>query len=195
MPTDAPAPPPERRAGSRADAVRNRALLLGAAREVFAEKGPGAPLDDVVRRAGVGNATIYRHFPTRRDLLVAVYAEEVEALRVRGEALLICRPPEDALFTWVRAFVGHVASKRELALAIPDERGGRADLFGRWHETMCSTVSALLVQAQDAGAVSPNIAASDLLALASGVALAGSDGDQIDRLLRIVRQGTDLRPR
>lgn len=195
MPNDAPAPPPEHRTGPRADARRNRALLLAAAGEVFAEKGAGAPLDDVARRAGVGNATMYRHFPTRRDLLVAVYAQEVQALRTRGEALLVEGAPGDALFAWVRDFVGHVASKRELALAIPDEQGGRADLFGRWHETMSSTVSALLTQAQKAGAVCPDIAAPDLLALASGVALAGADGDQIDRLIRIVRHGTDARLR
>jgi AcrR family transcriptional regulator len=86
----------------RADAARNAARLLAAARDVFAEQGAEAALDDIARRAGVGNATLYRHFPTRGDLLVAVYAEEVEALVAQGETL--------PLFEWLDAFVVHVAT-------------------------------------------------------------------------------------
>lgn len=186
-------PSPESRPGLRADARRNRGLLLEAAREVFAEKGAAAPLDDVARRAGVGNATMYRHFPTRRELLVAVYAGEVEALRESGEALLEVEAPGGALFAWLREFVSHVASKRELALAIPDERGGRSELFDRWHGEMRSTVSGLLARAQESGAVRADVGASDLLALANGVALAGADDEQIERLLRVVRRGTEAR--
>src|SRR5689334_22040791 len=72
----------------RTDAARNAGLLLAAAKELFDERGPDVPLDDVARRAGVGNATLYRHFPTRRDLIVAVYADEVTALCEQGAALL-----------------------------------------------------------------------------------------------------------
>ena len=151
-------------------------------------------MDDVARRAGVGNATMYRHFPTRRELLVAVYAGEVEALRESGESLRKDGEPGKALFAWLREFVSHVASKRELALAIPDERGGRSELFGRWHEEMHSTVSELLARAQEAGVICADVGASDLLALVNGVALAGADDEQIERLLRIVRRGTDARP-
>lgn len=193
MPNDATAPPPEHRPEPRADARRNRALLLGAAGEVFAEKGAAAPLDDVARRAGVGNATMYRHFPTRRELLVAVYAGEVEALRERGEALLEDEAPGDALLAWLREFVSHVASKRELALAIPDDGGTRSGLFDRWHVEMHSTVFRLLARAQKDGAARDDVRASDLLALANGIALAGTDGEQVERLLRIVRLGTDAR--
>src|SRR5664279_10974 len=84
----------------RADARRNYDLVLQAAREVFAERGAEAPLDDIARRAGVGNATMYRHFPTRRDLILAVYSDEVTQLCEHGTTLLVQEPPDDALFAW-----------------------------------------------------------------------------------------------
>lgn len=172
----------------RADARRNRELLLAAAKEVFAERGADAPLDDVARRARVGNATMYRHFPTRQDLLVAVYSEEVTELCARGEALLGEDPPGDALFAWLRAFVAHVATKRELALALTGPP--RSELFERWHEAMRATASALVLRAQQAGEARPEVAAADLLALANGIALAGEEN--ADRLLDLLRNGTTI---
>src|SRR5690242_8753984 len=102
----------------RADAQRNYERLLATAREVFDEHGADAPLDEIARRAGIGNATMYRHFPTRRELIIAVYADEVDALCAQGQALLEKEQPGDALFTWLRSFIAHVATKRDLALAI-----------------------------------------------------------------------------
>src|SRR5437899_6575849 len=90
------APQAEPRRPRRADARRNYELLLAAAKEVFDEQGVDAPLDDVARRAGVGNATMYRHFPTRRELIIAVYVDEVTALCAQGEALLTEGSPVDA---------------------------------------------------------------------------------------------------
>lgn len=171
----------------RADAQRNRALILTTAKKLFAERGPGAPLDDIARHAGVGNATLYRHFPTRRDLLVAVYADEVTDLTAKGEDLLRHDPPADALFTWLKAFIAHVADKGDLARAIPEE--GRSPLFDEWHSAMHETVAPLLARAQEAGTVRPDLDGPDLLALACGIAAAGSDPVRTDRLLRLVREG------
>jgi AcrR family transcriptional regulator len=174
-----------------ADARRNRARLLAAAAEVFSERGPDAPLDDIARRAGIGNATMYRHFPTRRELIIAVFADEVAALCAQGDALLEDEPPADALFAWLRAFVAHVATKRELATAIPNDGGGqRSALFDQWHDAMRATASALLSRAQSAGEVSADVDASDLLALANGIAVAGAGADQADRCLELLRHGT-----
>jgi AcrR family transcriptional regulator len=176
----------------RADARRNRDRLLVAAKEVFAEQGAAAPLDDVARRAGVGNATMYRHFPTRQELIVAVYSDEVTALCEQGESLLAAEAPGDALFDWLRAFIAHVATKRELALALADDGAGRRSaLFDRWHEAMHSAASALLTRAQRSRTVRPELKAADLLTLASGIALTGADDDQADRLVRLLRLGTD----
>lgn len=171
----------------RADAQRNRALIVTTAKEVFAERGPGAPLDDIARHAGVGNATLYRHFPTRRDLLIAVYADEVTDLTAKGEDLLRHDPPADALFTWLKAFIAHVADKGDLARAIPED--GRSPLFDEWHAAMHATVAPLLARAQEAGAVRPDLDGPDLLALAGGIATAGPGPERTDRLLRLVREG------
>ena len=89
----------------RADARRNFDALLAAARDAFAEDGTDASLEDVARRAGVGIGTLYRNFPTRRDLFETVYIGEVEALRRAAEDLADA-PPWDALVTWLHRFVG-----------------------------------------------------------------------------------------
>ncbi|GAB3145466.1 TetR/AcrR family transcriptional regulator [Microbispora hainanensis] len=180
-----PAPPGRTR---RADASRNAALLLAAARELVAESGPEVALDEVARRAGVGNATLYRHFPTRADLLVAVYADEVAEL---------CRPcagpsPADALFSWLDAFVVHVATKRPLALAATEgPTGRRSALFDQWHASIRATASDLLRRAQDAGAVRPGVTVTDLLALAGGAALTGTDVAHARRLTALLRSGLE----
>jgi AcrR family transcriptional regulator len=194
MPPAATSSPPgqeQPRRPRRADAQRNRDRLLAAARDVFGEHGPDAPLDDVARRAGIGNATMYRHFPDRRELLIAVYADEVAALCAQGDALLEDQSPEDALFAWLRAFIAHVAAKRDLALAIPRDPGGqRSALFDRWHTAMHSTTSRLLTRAQSDGAVSADLNAADLLAAASGIAVTTGGTDQAERCLALLRHGT-----
>ncbi|MEU0566655.1 helix-turn-helix domain-containing protein [Nonomuraea sp. NPDC005983] len=174
----------------RADAQRNYDLLLAAARQIFAERGPDAPLDDVARRAGVGNATMYRHFPTRCDLIIAVYRDEVAELCATGAALLGAQSPQDALHEWLRLFVEHVATKRDLALAVSRESDTeRSALLSTWHESMTTTASELLDRAQQAGAVRADLDVRDLLTLVNGVALATADGDQADRLLAVVGRG------
>jgi AcrR family transcriptional regulator len=175
----------------RADARRNRELLLAAAREVFAAHGADAPLDEIARRAGIGNATLYRHFPDRRELIIAVYADEVAALCAQGEALTGGSTPGEALFAWLRAYIAHVAAKRDLALAIPDDQTGRRSaLLREWRQAMRSTASGLLARAQSAGAVRAGISAADLLALATGIAVASADPGQAERCLDLLRHGT-----
>ncbi|MCX5261619.1 TetR/AcrR family transcriptional regulator [Streptomyces canus] len=189
-----PAPRSEPQRRRRADAQRNYDLLVAAARDVFHDHGVDAPLDDIARRAGVGNATMYRHFPMRRELIIAVYSEEVAELCARSQSLLAEDPPGDALFAWLQDFIAHVAAKRELALSITDDRTGqRSALFDRWHQSMHTAASALLTRAQSAGAVRADLNASELLALANGIALTTTDATQAERLVVLVRQGTDTR--
>ncbi|MDL4821227.1 TetR/AcrR family transcriptional regulator [Actinomadura opuntiae] len=176
----------------RADAQRNRDLILATAKRLFAERGASAPLDDIARHAGVGNATLYRHFPTRRDLLIAVYADEVADLTAKAGKLLSHPSPADALFTWLDAFIAHIADKSDLAHAIPEE--GRTPLFSEWHEAMRMTLSSLLERAQETGTVRPETNAADLLALANGIALAGADKAQTTRLLQLAREGITTHP-
>jgi AcrR family transcriptional regulator len=174
----------------RADATRNAALLLAAARDLIAEGGPDVPLDDIARRAGVGNATLYRNFPTRGDLLAAIYADEVSALCRQGTELLDARHPAEALFTWLDCFVRHIATKRALALAVterPDER--RSDLFEIWHRSITETATALLQRASAVAAVRPDLTVADLLALTSAAAIASTDEDHARHLLTLLREG------
>ncbi|HEX3785607.1 MAG TPA: helix-turn-helix domain-containing protein [Pseudonocardiaceae bacterium] len=176
----------------RADARRNRELLSAAAREIFTERGTDAPLDDIARRAGVGNATMYRHFPTRSDLIVAVYADEVAQLCADGERLAEELPAGEALFRWLREFIAHVSVKRELAKAIADDRGdSRSTLFGQWHAAMHATAATLLDKAHQAQAVRADLTVTDLLTLANGLAQTGAGPVQTERLLRLVREGTE----
>ncbi|MFI6816046.1 TetR/AcrR family transcriptional regulator [Nonomuraea sp. NPDC050328] len=192
MPSAADSPAPDQglpQRPRRADAQRNYERLLATAREVFRERGADAPLDDIARRAGIGNATMYRHFPTRRELIIAVYADEVTALCSQGETLLKNESPAAALFDWLRAFIAHVAAKRELALAIPNDQGGqRSALFDHWHKAMHTTASTLLTHAQSRGTVDADLDVSDLLTLANGIAVASSDSDQADRCLQLLRR-------
>jgi AcrR family transcriptional regulator len=177
----------------RADARRNRERLLAAAREVFDEQGVGAPLDEIARRAGVGNATMYRHFANRRELALAVYADEVTALCEHGAALLADPDPLRALFGWLAAFANHVATKRELVMAepdtCPDAGADRQRLYAQWHAGMRNAAAALVDRARQAGVVRADLDAGDLLLLASGVGHTGADPDRARRLLDLVREG------
>ncbi|MGW5719381.1 TetR/AcrR family transcriptional regulator [Amycolatopsis sp. NPDC003865] len=170
----------------RSDARDNHALLLAAAKEVFAEDGPDAPLDRVARRAGVGNATMYRHFPSRRELVIAVYASEVESLT--SAARLDTADPGAELFTWLTAFVEHVRDKRALAWSLTTPAGDHETLFAQWHAAVNETAANLVDRAKAAGAVTGDTDALDLLLLATGIALAGAP-DRAGRLLDLVRRG------
>ena len=198
-----PAARPAPRRPLRADAARNVQALIAAAKELFDEQGLDVALDDVARRAGVGNATLYRNFPTRADLIVAVYADEVADLCLRGAALLEAGSAEsagssdsanpaagEALFTWLDSFVTHVATKRALALAGTEHSTERrTELFDTWHTAMRTVASDLYGRAREAGTVSPEVTVDELLALTYAAAIAGTGPDHARRLLRMMRYG------
>ena len=177
----------------RADAAKNVQALITAAKELFDERGLDVPIDEVARRAGVGNATLYRNFPSRADLIVAVYAEEVADLCVQAAALLLdTEPPAagEALFTWLDSFVIHVATKRALALAGTEGSSERrTQMFDTWHAAMRNVATRLYERARDAGTVDPDIDVDELLALTSAAAIAGNGPEHARRLLRVMRYG------
>jgi AcrR family transcriptional regulator len=188
MPVTQPEPPTAARP-RRADAARNVQSILAAAKALFDEHGPDVALDEVARRAGVGNATLYRHFPTRQDLIVAVYAGEVTTLREQGAALLDAEPAAEALMTWLDHFVVHVATKRALALAGTENNQRRTELFDEWHKSMRSIAQKLLTRAQQAGTVDPGLTVDDLLALTSAAAIAATGTEDARRLLQLMHHG------
>lgn len=186
----APAAAPAPRRPLRADAAKNVQALITAAKELFDEQGLDVALDEVARRAGVGNATLYRNFPTRADLIVAVYADEVADLCHDAAALKIAAAEGDALFAWLDRLVIHVATKRELALAGTGNSGERrTELFGTWHNAMRTVAGDLYERALAAQAVSPDVGVDELLALTYAAAIAGNGPDHARRLLRMMRYG------
>src|SRR3712207_990623 len=109
----------------RADARRNEKTLLDAAAAAFIAAGVEVPVRDIAAKAGVGTGTFYRHFPTRADLIVAVYRHQVEACAEAGPALLeSSASPHAALGQWINLFVDFLATKQGLAAVLrPDNAG------------------------------------------------------------------------
>ncbi|MEU7097116.1 helix-turn-helix domain-containing protein [Streptomyces longwoodensis] len=108
----------------RKDARRNKANLLDAAAAVFVVQGVDAPVREIAARAGVGVGTIYRHFPTRADLIVAVYRHQVDACAEAGPRLLAEDPsPHTALERWIDLFVDFLVTKHGLAAVLQPDAG------------------------------------------------------------------------
>ena len=112
----------------RADGLRNRERLIDVAKLAFAEIGPNVSLEEIARRAEVGIGTLYRHFPTRDDIIAAVYRREVTQLADAAKRLLETRPAGEALHEWLRLFVDYIATKKVIAPA--HVRHEHTDLIG-----------------------------------------------------------------
>ena len=123
MPKKKLSPPPAARK-PRADAKRNRARILEVAKEAFTRDGAAASLDDIARRSAIGSATLYRHFPTRDDLIEAVYRAEVEKLAAAGQRFASSLPALEALRAWMLLFIDHVAGKMLIIPAMNTIAGG-----------------------------------------------------------------------
>ena len=176
----------------RADARRNYELLLQAARDAFAEDGTAATLDDIARRARLGIGTLYRHFPTRQHLLEAVYLDEVEAISRRADDLADL-PPWDALAQWLRDFVGYAATKRVLAQEMLGSIDRDAEVFRASRAAIMSAGGGLLARAQEAGVARKDAEFGDVSRLIYGITSAGSEPDQVERMLDIVLDGLRYR--
>jgi AcrR family transcriptional regulator len=170
----------------RADARRNYEKLLAVARDVFAEDGAAATLDDIARRAQVGPATLYRHFPTRQHLLEAVYLDEVEAIS-RAAADLGDLPPWDALVQWLREFLGYAATKRALAQEMLTYIDRDAEVFRASRAAIKSAGDALLGRAQKAGVAREDARFMDVARLLAGIAgIQGAEPEEIERIFDVL---------
>jgi AcrR family transcriptional regulator len=161
---------PERR---RADARRNYARILSVAEAEVAAHGAGASLEQIARTAGVGSATVRRHFPTRRALLEAVSGERIEALCVRAHDLTSAGDSRDALLEWLGDVVTYCVTARGLAAALAYD-GAASDPV---HENACSAAleeaaGPLLRRAVQDGTVATGVTVTDLITLAVGIVLA-----------------------
>ncbi|MFG3288064.1 TetR/AcrR family transcriptional regulator [Streptomyces sp. NPDC048179] len=169
----------------RKDAARNYDALITAAREAFAEHGADVSLEDVARRAGVGIGTLYRNFPTRRDLFESVYADEVNALCATAVELSELEPWE-ALTVWLNRFTGYMVTKRAVREALNDE----SEIFSACRDSMYAAGGPLLERAQKAGVARTDMEFGDLLRMVSGIAAtAFEDAAQRDRVMSIALDG------
>lgn len=148
----------------RADARRNEKNLLDAAAAIFVTSGVDAPIRDIAARAGVGTATIYRHFPTRADLIIAVYRHQVEACAEAGPALLAEGPtPYAALERWVGLFVDFLVTKHGLAAVLHSDDAGFQALHSYFLDRLVPVCAELLDAAATAGEIRPGQEALELM--------------------------------
>ncbi|GAB3161775.1 TetR/AcrR family transcriptional regulator [Microbispora hainanensis] len=148
----------------RADARRNEKTLLDAAAEVFVASGVDAPVRDIAAKAGVGTATIYRHFPTRADLIIAVYRHQVEACAEAGPALLESgATPYEALQRWIGLFVDFLVTKHGLAAVLRSDEAGFEALHAYFLDRLMPVCTRLLDAAAAAGEIRSDIPALQLM--------------------------------
>jgi AcrR family transcriptional regulator len=174
----------------RADARQNHARLIIAATSAFAERGADAPLEDIARRAGVGIGTLYRHFPTRLDLQAAVFRSQVGAVCGEGDALAGTVSPADAFAGWLRALAAYLVTKRGLSHALIEAVGIESELISSCWVAMRETTERLLSNAQQAGAVRPDVDATDVMRLVHGVSVSTEKApERAELLLSIMLDG------
>lgn len=182
----------------RADARRNHARILAVAEEEVAANGADASMERIARIAGVGSATVRRHFPTRRALLEAVSQSRIEALCDRARELAGDDDGRGALLEWLGEVVAYAAAARGLAAVLAPEGAGpdSAPVDG-CSRKLAVVADPLLRRAVSEGAVDESVTFADLMSLIVGIALATEhDPDpaaRADRLFRLAVAG--LSPR
>ncbi|GAB2831063.1 TetR/AcrR family transcriptional regulator [Actinoallomurus bryophytorum] len=148
----------------RADARRNEKTLLDAAAAVFVTSGVEAPVRDIAAKAGVGMGTIYRHFPTRSDLIIAVYRHQVDACAEAGPALLeTSATPHAALGRWINLFVDFLVTKHGLAAVLQSDNAGFDTLHAYFLDRLVPVCTRLLDAAAGAGEIRSDVKAYELM--------------------------------
>lgn len=148
----------------RADAQRNEKALLDAAAAVFVTSGVDAPVREIAAKAGVGMGTIYRHFPTRADLIVAVYRHQVDACAEAGSTLLAdSESPHAALGRWVDLFVDFLVTKHGLASALGSDQTSFETLHAYFIDRLVPVCERMLEAASAAGEIRADVSAYELM--------------------------------
>jgi AcrR family transcriptional regulator len=175
----------------RADAERNRAKILGAARTAFADPEGEISMAEISRRAGVGMATLYRNFPGRRELLEALYTEEVNAVctaagTVAGET------PGAILTGWLHRFFAFFNSKRQVGSELLKDSDGSNPLLGQSRARVIAAGRPLLIAAQQAHEVRDDLTLEQILDMIIAIATIRGDPDYLEPILQTTLNG--LRP-
>lgn len=154
----------------RADAERNRHLLLEAAKSAFAADGPDTSLEEIARQAGVGIGTLYRHFPNRDALLADVYRHALKQLADAAPVLAAKEPPLEALRSWMQLFVDHIATKKVIAPALQRMAGGTSELYAGTMDQITKAMNLLISRAVASGDIRLDIEPFDILRAVISVA-------------------------
>ncbi len=176
----------------RADARRNKESLLDAAAAVFVSSGVDAPVRDIAVRAGVGTATIYRHFPTRADLIIAVYRHQVEACAEAGPALLASSPSAHAaLGTWIGMFADFLVTKHGLAAVLRSEGTGYEGLHDYFLDRLLPVCTRLLDAAAASGEIRSDVQAYELMRGVGNLCIGAEHDARYDarRLVHLLIEG------
>ena len=179
----------------RADARRNEATLLTAAAAAFVASGVDVPVRDVAARAGVGIGTIYRHFPTRADLIVAVYRHQVEACAEAGPALLAnSSTPHAALARWINLFVDFLVTKHGLAGALQSDKAAFETLHAYFLDRLVPVCAELIDAAAAAGEIRPGVDAYELMLAVGNLCIGEDSNPRYDarRMVELVIAGLRL---
>lgn len=190
--TAAPAPVPGAALAGRADARRNREIVLRTAVRMFAEEGLEVSLGRIAQRAGVGAGTVYRHFPSKEILLEAVLAEHIESLVAAADRWAARAAPGDALFGFLLEVIEKSAGRQHVCDALTADRGWPRALLSAAVQRFGEALDRLLQAAKQAGAIRADVQAGDLAALTvGGAALCAAHRDRVrgTRLVRLLLNG------
>jgi AcrR family transcriptional regulator len=161
----------------RADAQRNRERILAVAKQVFTRRGAEASMDEIAKRAKIGPGTLYRHFPTRDDLLEAVYIVEVEKLAEAQRKFSAELKPIEALRAWLLVFIDYLAAKKIIAPALNAMAGGPSRVFEESGRVMVEAARALAEDAVASGELRRDVDLMDMVRAVYGISGAGSAED------------------
>ena len=176
----------------RADARRNRALILAAAEAAFAEEGIGVPVDEIARRAGVGAGTLYRNFPTKEHLFQAVIGHHMDSLAAQARALADSDEPGRALFEFIGALVTEASAKRNLIDALTGAGIDVKESMAEHKAAVEHAAQLLLDRAQRAGVVRADVTLDDVFGLVIGAcAFANTEANECSqaRMVSVVCDG------
>lgn len=185
----------ERATPRRKDARRNKETLLDAAAAVFVTKGVEAPVRDIAAEAGVGLGTIYRHFPTRADLIIAVFRHQVDACAEAGPALLeSSATAHAALEQWIYLFVDFLVTKHGLAGALQSDNSGFDTLHAYFIDRLVPVCTRLLDAAARADEIHTGIEALELMRGVGNLCIGADSDPDYDprRLVRLLIAGLRL---
>lgn len=185
--------PPRRK---RADAVRNTEAVLEAAKAAFADSGVDAPMRDIAARAGVGVGTIYRNYPQRSDLIIAVFRRELESTAAEADRLAATHPPAEALRRWADSLARFVATKQGFATALHSGDPAYAPLPKQFLGVLAPRVQAILDAGAADGTIRGDVRAEDLIHALSRLADSrlGDADDRGRRMTGILLDGLTTAP-